>query len=605
MASPVTLQDLINAKSADVVKAELISLLQSKGFDADDWNSGSQARTLLEIESASLAELWTLVSNIAKGMYLDTAEDGWLTLLAKSQYGLDRISAEYTRGIATFSLVPGLGPRTINAGEIVVSDGLGHNFTTDNPSPITLTTLTPSAAVPVISQTTGEANNIAAGTMTVINQGPADITVTNLGLPIAASITGTPILTLPIVVTGKTLVWTEFTKVGNTTVSVGKSLTFPANYATLTALITFLNGNATFNPNLVATPSGSALTISGKIPGPGFGFTFSIGTSNGDIGLSTTSSTSSTGGTSVDSPAAVYGAYLSGPFNVTGLNLRVIVTINGVQLAPQVYTFASNYPNISALATAIGESITGLVATNDQGRLKLATILNGPDQGIILSSLGTANSLLGFSSTLDQAVTGSSAWILQEGRDEESDASLRARCQSRWGILGAGTRDAFISWSRSANPKVQKVVVYSNYLNGTPKAGAVTVYVAGINSALDAATVLDVYNYILPRMPIMSELYVGSVTAVPIYFTGTLTVRAGTDIVSLKNQVLNNVTLYSQSLDIAETVYQARVISEIMKTNSQAILTFNIVKPPDTTLDKNQLAIVQEDPLTPLKIVIK
>ena len=208
MASLVTLQDLIKAKGADVVKAELISLLQSNGFDATDWNSGSQSRTLLEIESMSLAELWSVVSQIAKGMFLDTARDGWLTLLAKSQYGLDRIPAEFTQGIATFSLIPGLGPRTINGGDIIVSDGLGHNFITDNSSPVTLNTGSPSATIRIIAQTASSANNVGAGTITVINQGPADITVTNLGLPLAAILLITP-PSLPINVNTLTLNWSE------------------------------------------------------------------------------------------------------------------------------------------------------------------------------------------------------------------------------------------------------------------------------------------------------------------------------------------------------------------------------------------------------------
>ena len=550
MASLVTLQDLIKAKGADVVKAELISLLQSNGFDATDWNSGSQSRTLLEIESMSLAELWSVVSQIAKGMFLDTARDGWLTLLAKSQYGLDRIPAEFTQGIATFSLIPGLGPRTINGGDIIVSDGLGHNFITDNSSPVTLNTGSPSATIRIIAQTASSANNVGAGTITVINQGPADITVTNLGLPLAAILLITP-PSLPINVNTLTLNWSEFVN-GVTTL---KSITFGANYASIAALATALNANTTFNTNLVATAMGLQLQIATKLTGSNQGFTFfKTGTANLSLGLSLASDTSATGGTSVDLPAIIYGAYLTGPFNVNGLTLKGTVTINGVPQTPFTFTFGSNFATLDDLVVILGQNIPGLVATNDNGRLKLATLLNGPNQVIFLSQLGTANPYLGFSISLDQTANGSSAWITTEGRDIEKDDPLIARCKTEWGILGAGTMDAFNFWARSADPKVQKVVVYSNYLNGTPKAGAVTVYIAGLNSSLDSATVINVYNYILARLPIMSQLYVGSITTVPVYFTGTIVIPPGLDITRVRNEIISNVTLYSQSLAIAETV---------------------------------------------------
>ena len=600
MAIP-TLESLINPKSSDVIKAELINLLQANGFDATDWNSGSESRTLLEVESFTLSELWNVVTLIAKGMYIDTATGGWLTLLAKSQFQLDRIAAEYTRGVATFSLVPGLGPRTINPGDIIVSDGLGHNFITDNPVPVNLTTLNPSAIIPIISQTTGADNNVAAGSITTINQGPADITVTNLGLPTEAILVTAPITT-PINVMGLRLELTT-----------GAVIVFPANYATLNDLINFLNSDVTFTDStnntyggLFASAAGAQLRISSVKKGPSISFTFlSTGTANSLLGISTTSNTRSVGTTSVDTSADIYSAYLSGPFNVLGLTLKGTVTVGGITQTPFTYTFAANYSTLDALVAVLGQNIPGVTATNDGGRLKLSTIQKGAAQGLVIDQTGTANPKLGFSTTLDMVAVGSSAWITQEGRDEESDDSLRARCKARWGILGAGTKDAFLTWAREADPKVQKVVVYADYLNGTAKAGAVTVYIAGLNSGLDAATVLNVYNYILAKMPIMSQLYVGSVTVLPVYVTGQLLIKAGSDGVRLKSEILNNITLYSQSLQIGDTVYTDRIKTEVLRVSSD-ILTFTMTSPAtDIALLKNQIAVVQEDPLNPITILVK
>lgn len=600
MASPVTLQDLLNTKSAAVIKAELISLLQLNGFDGTDWNSGSISRTLLEIESASLEQLWLVVTEIAKGMHLDTAVGGWLTLLAQSHYGLERTPAEYTRGIATFSLIPGLGPRTINAGEIIVSDGLGHNFITDNPTPVTLTSLTPSAAIPIIAQQTGSDYNVGSDTITIINQGPPDITVTNQGIPLVASILTTP-PALPIITNTFTLLFSELVD----GVTNGKTLTFTQNFTTLADLVFYLNTDPTFNPNLVATQVGSSLQIATKKTGVNNGFVFtSSGTANFALGLSIVSNTTALGGTSVDGPAFITGAYLAGPFNVSGLKLEGSVVQNAIADPPFTFIFPSNYATMDALVAAIGETIPGLRATNDGGRLKLSTIRTGPAQFINLFKTGTANAILGFSTLFDQVAVGTSAWITQEGRDLESDTSLISRCKAEWGIIGTGTYDAFVFWARSADPKVQKVAVYSHYLNGTPKAGAVTLYIAGVNSALDSTTVLNVYNYILARMPIMSELYVGTVTIKEVVFTGTIKLPARLNLTKVKNEIITNVTLYSQSLDIAETVYPSRIIGAIYRT-PEPLNDVQITAPASAiTVAKNELALIKEDPINPLKFVI-
>ena len=605
-----TLQELINAKDANTVKAELLTLLAKYGFDATDWNSGSEARTLLEIESLTISELWTTVQQIAKGMYLDTAEDGWLTLLAKSQYGIDRTPAEYTRGYATFSLVVGGGPRTITAGNIIVSDGLGHNFITDNPTPVNLTSLSPKGQVEIISQVTGSANNVAQGAINQINQGPSDITVTNSGLLTPAIVFSLP-TTSPYTITGLALKY-QVTVNGVTSPLI--TFTFPANYANSTLLAAALNGDLTFSTNLTATPvTANTFSISTKLVGETQGIKVDrTGTANAELGFSTVVDTSSIGGTSIDSSASIFSGSLAGPFNISGTNIILTPTVDGIIGSPQTFTFLSNYGTMDLLVNGLNSlfsAIPGwpLIATNDSNRLKISTIKTGPKQGIKLSATSSVNIPLGFSNLIDTIAVGTSAWIIQEGRDEESDDSLRTRCKARWGILGAGTRDAFLTWAKEADPKVQKVAVYSNYLNGTPKAGAVTVYIAGINTALDPTTVTNVYNYILAKMPIMSDLYVGTVTIVPIFYTGILTITNVVNTPQFLNGYKNNVNSYSQSLNIGDSVLKQRIEAEIISALRPGFLGLTLSQPtsPITSVDKNQMAVILEDPGMPMTIIIK
>jgi hypothetical protein len=87
-----------------------------------------------------------------------------------------------------------------------------------------------------------------------------------------------------------------------------------------------------------------------------------------------------------------------GPFALAGLNLKVTVTINDVEQNEVIYTFpGGTYATMAAVVTAIGSNIPGVVATNESGKLRLATTLFGKAQAISLASTSTANSTLNFS----------------------------------------------------------------------------------------------------------------------------------------------------------------------------------------------------------------
>jgi hypothetical protein len=58
------------------------------------WQTGSVVYTLLRIEALSLSDKVKLVAAIARGVLLDLSSGAWLTLLARSHYGLDRYPDE-------------------------------------------------------------------------------------------------------------------------------------------------------------------------------------------------------------------------------------------------------------------------------------------------------------------------------------------------------------------------------------------------------------------------------------------------------------------------------------------------------------------------------
>ena len=613
----VTLQDLIKSKGYTQLKAELLALLTQYGFSGTDWNTCSESDTLVNVEAKSLEELWAIVSEIAKGMHLDTATEGWLTLLAKSQYNVERIPSEFTRGVATFSII-GNTTRTINPGAVIVTDGLGHNYVTDNSAPVTINIATPIAEIPIIAQVVGSDYNVAPGVITKIFQGPADINVINQGAPTPASVLGTYLFvappTGPFNLTGLALrmLYTYVDFSGNTVVDNPLNIVFPANYPTMNDVVTYLNGNVFFNGNLLATNDAGYLRISTKQKGPISKIIVKfalVGTANLILGFSNMADTTSFGGYSTDFPAIVYSAYLNPPFNVNGLQLNFSYTNNGVVTTPFV-TYTANHIDLTSLINATNASLSGtnIQAFNDNGRLAIRTGPTGPGRLLIVDSSSSANVYFGFSTDAlnPTKANGYSSWITTEGRNEELDDSVRSRCKKRWAITGMGTRDAFETWAREASTAVAKVAVYANQLNGVPKAGAVTIYLAGLNGGVSSSVVTDVYNYILPKMPIMSDLYVGSVNAITVLYSGILQILRQSATPENLTRVKNALTKYSQSLNIGNPIKRETIIAYIYtQFNPNDVASVNLVDPASVivTCQKNEVIILQEDTIKLLKMV--
>jgi len=617
----VTLQDLIKSKGYNQLREELKALLTTYGFSGTDWDTGSESRVLLEVESKSLEELWTIVSKIAEGMHLDTATEGWLTLLAKSHYNVDRIESEFTKGTSVFTLI-GSGSRTISAGAIIVTDGNGHNYITDNAVPVNLTPASPQAEIPLIAEQVGAAYNVAPGVITKIYRGPADISVVNQGLPTPASVLGTygfPVPpTGPFNVNGFSLhlLYTYTGPSGTVVVNNSLSINFSANYPTMNDVVTYLNSNPFFvaPEGLTAINDGGWLRIStkqkGSIPNITVEFLPLMGSANLLLGFSNVSDTKASGGYTTDFPATVYSAYLNPPFNVAGLTLNITYTDYTVTTNPTITFPATNYPDLQTLISANQAlfASVGLLAFNSGGRLAIETFKKGPSQLLIIRSTGTANTYFGFSTDplAQTSANGYSSWITQEGRDEELDEPLRNRCRVKWGITGMGTRDAFESWAREASPKVAKVAIYANQLAGVPKAGAVTIWLAGLNGGVDAATVLSVYNYILPKMPIMSDLYVGSVNAITLQYAGVLQILRKSATQENLTALKNKITAYSQSLRIGGSVKTETIKSFIYQQfDPRDVVSISLTKPAgiETTCQKNEVLVIQEDPILLLKMI--
>lgn len=170
--------ELITTITVDKAKDKLLSVLSFAGFPVTAWQSTGFGRTLV----AGLSELFSSVRStqlqLALGGYLDTATGGWLTLLAKSVYQLDRFEAQPAIGTVTLTAATGVGPVTVNANQLIVTDSTGLRFIITGSGTIPLSG---SLVVAVKSDGAGSKYNLASGTLTKLTTPIPGVSVNNPG----------------------------------------------------------------------------------------------------------------------------------------------------------------------------------------------------------------------------------------------------------------------------------------------------------------------------------------------------------------------------------------------------------------------------------------
>jgi uncharacterized phage protein gp47/JayE len=118
----LSFSDLLASVSLAEWKQAIIGVANSVGLKTTNWSEGGFTRTLL----ALFANLYTtggdVVRIVAASGFLDTAEDAWLTFLARNVFGVERVEATYAAAPASLELTNGGGGLFVyDAGDIVVA----------------------------------------------------------------------------------------------------------------------------------------------------------------------------------------------------------------------------------------------------------------------------------------------------------------------------------------------------------------------------------------------------------------------------------------------------------------------------------------------------
>lgn len=161
-----TLDTLITTTTRAQELDALLATMTSLELPVTAWQSGNPLRTLATADAEALRDLRGVVSLIARGGYLDTAEGGWLTLLAGSVFDIERVPAQYNARDVTVTCASGAGPYTITPAQLVVSDGT-RRWQSTNTANVSVPS-GGSATVRVRAEGPGPAYNVSGATITTL-----------------------------------------------------------------------------------------------------------------------------------------------------------------------------------------------------------------------------------------------------------------------------------------------------------------------------------------------------------------------------------------------------------------------------------------------------
>jgi len=121
--------------------------------------------------------------------------------------------------------------------------------------------------------------------------------------------------------------------------------------------------------------------------------------------------------------------------------------------------------------------------------------------------------------------TSQGTWYTTQGADEESDATLRARCKAQWALLSSTpTDDAYTRMALDADSSVEKVRVYVDPVT----VARVNIRVAGANGPIgSASTIAEIQEYIDARQAFTDDPVVTDAGTFPVTLAGgTVRVKA-------------------------------------------------------------------------------
>jgi uncharacterized phage protein gp47/JayE len=182
VAVQLSLGQLLTPVNETDALTSVLSTLQSFGFQATSWQSGSVQRTLVQTIAKVYSDLTYTVADIASSGFIKLAKGQYAKLSAQYSYGLTPLAATSTAGQMVLTSSAGSPLNTWVNGGVLVSDQPAGTLGANVYRVQALGSIGPGAAqvtINVAADVPGSAANIAPGTTLYLWTALPGVTVTN------------------------------------------------------------------------------------------------------------------------------------------------------------------------------------------------------------------------------------------------------------------------------------------------------------------------------------------------------------------------------------------------------------------------------------------
>lgn len=171
-----SIDDLTTPVTTDEAKTSFYESLAVAGVDTTSWKPGSVVRTIIAVIAILFSATTQLIAELAKSAFLELAVGAWLTLVARYQYGVERLEATFGTGTLIITNTGG-GVYDLDPGDLVVRNPDTDKTYTN--AGVVHVGASSTQTITIIAQEAGSASTSAIGTVVELVTGLLNVSVVN------------------------------------------------------------------------------------------------------------------------------------------------------------------------------------------------------------------------------------------------------------------------------------------------------------------------------------------------------------------------------------------------------------------------------------------